>query len=63
MRLAVGVGLLLPLPLTPCQSRSKHTCGEADEEKWDEARIGVGGRRRITDIIHSNTAKLELVQR
>lgn len=32
----------LPPPLTPCQPGSKHTRGEADEEKWDEAGNGCG---------------------
>lgn len=35
------MGGLLP-SLTPCQPGSKHTRGEADEEKWDEAGNGCG---------------------
>lgn len=59
---SLGRGLLPSL--TPCQPGSKHTRGEADGEKWDEAGNGCGwGQGRGADIIHSNTARLELVQR
>lgn len=38
---SLGGGELLP-SLTPCQPGSKHTRGEADGEKWDEAGNGCG---------------------